>query len=28
VVRDRTWVGPKGHGKFLKRTTADYARMA
>jgi dihydropyrimidinase len=28
VVRDREWVGPKGHGKFLKRATADYARMA
>jgi dihydropyrimidinase len=28
VVRDRDWVGPKGHGKFLKRATADYARMA
>jgi dihydropyrimidinase len=28
VVRDREWVGPKGHGKFLKRATADYARLA
>jgi len=28
VVRDREWVGPSGHGKFLKRGTADYARLA
>jgi dihydropyrimidinase len=28
VVRDREWVGPKGHGRFIKRSTADYARMA
>ena len=28
VVRDREWVGRKGHGRFLKRSTADYARLA
>ena len=28
VVRDRDWVGPKGHGRFIKRSKADYARMA
>jgi dihydropyrimidinase len=28
IVRDREWVGPKGHGRFLKRATADYARLA
>ena len=28
VVRDREWVGRKGHGPFLKRSTADYARLA
>jgi dihydropyrimidinase len=28
VVRDREWFGPAGHGKFLKRGTADYARLA
>ena len=28
VVRDREWVGPKGHGTFVKRATADYARLA
>src|SRR3954453_22966533 len=28
VIRDREWVGPAGHGRFVKRTTADYARMA
>ena len=28
VVRDREWVGRKGHGQFLKRSTADYARLA
>jgi dihydropyrimidinase len=28
VVRDREWVGPKGHGRFIRRGTADYARMA
>lgn len=28
VVRDREWVGPKGHGRFVKRSTADFARRA
>lgn len=28
VVRDRQWVGPKGHGRFVKRSTADFARLA
>jgi dihydropyrimidinase len=26
VVRDGEWVGPAGHGRFVKRSTADYAR--
>jgi dihydropyrimidinase len=28
VVRDREWVGAKGHGRFIKRAAADYARLA
>ena len=28
VVRDRAWVGPAGHGRFLKRGTADFARLS
>jgi dihydropyrimidinase len=28
VVRDGEWRGPAGHGKFVKRATADYARSA
>lgn len=28
VVRNREWVGPKGHGRFVKRGTADFARRA
>jgi len=28
IVRDGEFTGRKGHGKFLKRATADYARMA
>ncbi len=28
LVRDRQWVGPKGHGRFVKRSTADFARLA
>jgi dihydropyrimidinase len=28
VVRDRDWVGPAGHGRFLKRSTADFARLS
>jgi dihydropyrimidinase len=27
VVRNGEWTGPAGHGKFVKRTTADYARQ-
>ncbi len=26
VVEDGRWTGPAGHGRFIKRTTADYAR--
>lgn len=28
LVRNREWVGPKGHGRFVKRGTADFARRA
>ncbi len=28
LVRNREWVGPKGHGRFIKRSTADFARRA
>ncbi len=28
VVRDGGWVGPAGHGRFVKRGLADFARMA
>jgi len=28
VVRDGAWVGPAGHGRFLKRAPADHARLA
>ncbi len=28
IVRDGEFTGRKGHGKFLKRATADFARMA
>jgi dihydropyrimidinase len=28
VVRDGEWLGPKGHGRFVKRAPADYARLA
>ncbi len=28
VVRDGTFTGRKGHGKFIRRAPADYARMA
>ncbi len=28
VVRDGAWVGPAGHGRFVKRGTADFARIA
>jgi dihydropyrimidinase len=28
VVRDGQWVGPAGHGQFLKRGRSDFARLA
>ena len=28
IVRDGEFTGKKGHGKFLKRSTADYARVS
>jgi dihydropyrimidinase len=28
LVRDGQWVGPAGHGKYLPRGRADYARLA
>ena len=28
IVRDGEFTGRKGHGKFLKRGAADFARMA
>jgi dihydropyrimidinase len=28
VVRDGEWVGPAGHGRFVKRARADYARLS
>src|SRR4051794_26205698 len=28
IVRDETFTGRKGNGRFLKRSTADYARMS
>jgi dihydropyrimidinase len=28
VVEDGRWVGPAGHGRFIKRSTADHARIA
>ena len=28
VVRNGEWVGPAGHGRFVKRATADFARSA
>jgi dihydropyrimidinase len=28
VVRDGTWLGPAGHGRFVKRSPADFARMS
>ncbi|HET7027038.1 MAG TPA: dihydropyrimidinase, partial [Candidatus Limnocylindrales bacterium] len=28
VVRDGAWVGPAGHGRFVKRSPADFARMS
>jgi dihydropyrimidinase len=26
IVRDGEWVGPAGHGRFVKRAPADHAR--
>ncbi len=28
VVRDGEWVGPAGHGRFVKRAPADYVRVS
>ncbi|HSG85890.1 MAG TPA: dihydropyrimidinase [Candidatus Limnocylindrales bacterium] len=28
VVRDGDWVGPAGHGRFVKRARADYVRVS
>jgi dihydropyrimidinase len=28
LVRDNAWVGPKGHGRFLRRGPAEYVRTA
>ena len=28
IVRDGQFTGRKGHGRFVKRATADYARLA
>ena len=28
VVKDGEFLGRKGHGQFIKRTTADYARQS
>ena len=28
LVRDGQWVGPAGHGKFIPRSRADFARLA
>jgi N-acyl-D-aspartate/D-glutamate deacylase len=28
IVRDGAFTGRKGHGRFLKRAPADYARMS
>mgnify|MGYP006195155887 CR=1 FL=1 len=28
IVRDGEFTGKKGHGRFVKRATADYARLA
>jgi N-acyl-D-aspartate/D-glutamate deacylase len=28
VVKEGEFTGRKGHGKFIKRATADYARLA
>jgi dihydropyrimidinase len=28
IVRNGEFTGRKGHGRFIKRSTADYARLA
>jgi hypothetical protein len=28
IVRDGTFTGKKGAGRFIKRSTADFARLA
>ena len=28
VVRDGQWVGPAGHGQFVRRSRSDFARLA
>ena len=28
IVRDGEFTGRKGHGRFVKRATADYARLS
>ena len=28
LVRDKAWVGPAGHGRFLRRGRADYVRQS
>jgi dihydropyrimidinase len=28
LVRDGTWVGPAGHGQYVRRSPADHARLA
>jgi dihydropyrimidinase len=28
LVRADAWVGPAGHGRFVRRAPADYARLA
>ena len=28
VVRDEAWVGPAGHGRFVRRDPSDFARLA
>jgi dihydropyrimidinase len=28
LVRDGAWVGPAGHGQFLRRAAVDHTRMS
>jgi N-acyl-D-aspartate/D-glutamate deacylase len=28
LVRDGKWVGPAGHGRFLRRDATDHTRMS